>query len=161
MAAFEPVDDATGLGADTAAEVSHADSVTNQILQASVNFQNLSQSRYPLLLRSSSLLLLTHSTLPIQIHAIVVFQVVIVNPSITHGRPPTNSLNRIESFSRSGGRQQTGSLRNRTPPSYVPIKPKGATRGKMRKQSLKRSPHAHNPKPGPKSLPRNPTITIL
>src|SRR5260370_10370164 len=28
---------------------SHADSVTNQILQASANFQNLSQSRYPLL----------------------------------------------------------------------------------------------------------------
>jgi hypothetical protein len=33
---------------------SHADSVTNQILQASANFQNLSQSRYPLLLHNSS-----------------------------------------------------------------------------------------------------------
>ena len=31
---------------------SHADTVTNRILQASANFQNLSQSRYPLLLRN-------------------------------------------------------------------------------------------------------------
>ena len=38
---------------------SHADSVTNQILQASANFQNLSQSRYPLLL-----LLRNYSLLP-------------------------------------------------------------------------------------------------
>jgi len=88
---FRPVDDATGLDADAAAEVSHADSVTNQILQASVNFQNLSQSPILCSLRNSSLLLLTHSTLPIQIHAIVVFQVVIVNPSNTHRRTPTNS----------------------------------------------------------------------
>src|SRR5712692_6620234 len=36
-----------------------ADTVTNRILQASANFQNLSQSRYPLLLRNYSLLLLT------------------------------------------------------------------------------------------------------
>src|SRR6266849_2063934 len=49
----------------------------------------------------------------------------------------------------SGGRQKTGSLRNRTPPCYLPIKPTGATRGKMRNQSLKRSPHAHNPSPNP------------
>ena len=41
--------------------------------------------------RNPPLLLLTHSTLPIQIHAIVVFQVVIVNPSSTQGRTPTNS----------------------------------------------------------------------
>src|SRR6266852_1713081 len=68
----------------------HADSVTNQILQASANFQNLSQSRYPLLLHNSSLLVLTHSTLPIQIRALVVFQI-IVNPSSTHRRTLTNS----------------------------------------------------------------------
>src|SRR5713226_7775375 len=41
---------------------SHADTVTNRILQASANFQNLSQSCYPLLLRNYSLLLLTSST---------------------------------------------------------------------------------------------------
>ena len=70
---------------------SHADSVTNQILQASANFQNLSQSRYPLLLCSSSLLLLIRSTLPIRIRAIIVFQVAIVNPSSTCRRTPTNS----------------------------------------------------------------------
>src|SRR5229473_252761 len=61
----------------------HADSVTNQILQASANFQNLSQSRY--------LLLLSHSTLPIRIRAIVVFQVGNVNRSSTDRRTPTNS----------------------------------------------------------------------
>jgi hypothetical protein len=49
----------------------------------------------------------------------------------------------------SGGRQKTRSLRNRTLPCYLPIKPKGATRGKMRNQSLKLSPHAHNPNPNP------------
>src|SRR5712692_6521781 len=70
---------------------SHADSVTNRILQASANFQNLSQSRYPLLLHNSSLLLLSHSTLPIRIRAIVVFQVGNVNPSSTDRRTPTNS----------------------------------------------------------------------
>ena len=70
---------------------SHADSVTNQILQASANIQNLSQSRYPLLLHNSSLLVLTRSTLPIRIRAIVVFQVVNVNPSSTHRRTSTNS----------------------------------------------------------------------
>jgi hypothetical protein len=37
---------------------SHADTVTNRILQASANFQNLSQSCYSLLLRNLSLLLL-------------------------------------------------------------------------------------------------------
>jgi hypothetical protein len=45
----------------------------------------------------------------------------------------------------SGGRQKAASLRDRTPLCYLPIKPTGATRGKMRNQSLKRSPHAHNP----------------
>ena len=70
---------------------SHADTVTNRILQASANFQNLSQSRYPLLLRNYSLLLLTSSTPRIQIRAILVFQVGNVNPSSTNRRISTNS----------------------------------------------------------------------
>jgi hypothetical protein len=128
---------------------SHADSVTNQILQASANFQNCPSPAIPYPPCNSSLLLLTRSTLPIQIRAIVVFQVVIVNPSNTHRRTSTNSQpNHIGSLCLcSGGRQKTGSLRNRTPPCYLPIKPTGATRGKMRNQSLKRSPHTHNPNP--------------
>ena len=129
---FRPVDDATGLDADAAAESSHADSVTNRILQASANFQNLSQSRYPLLLRNSPLLLLTRSTLAIQIRAIVVFQV---------GNVKLASLTDIGSLYLYGGRLKTESLRTDAPPRYLPIKPKGATRRKMRNQSLKRSPY--------------------
>ena len=46
---------------------SHADTVTNRILEASANFQTLSQSLYHLLLRNFSLLPLTRSTLPIKL----------------------------------------------------------------------------------------------
>src|SRR5216683_6484646 len=62
----------------------------------------------------------------------------------------TRQPNRIGSLCLcSGGRQKAESLRNRTPPCYLPIKPTGATRGKMRNQSLKRNPHAHYPNPNP------------
>src|SRR5712692_3006215 len=88
---FRPVDDATGLGANAAAEVlsrrhSHKPNPTSLS-----QLPNLSQSRYPLLLRNYSLLLLTSSTPRIQIRAILVFQVGNVNPSSTNRRITTNS----------------------------------------------------------------------
>jgi hypothetical protein len=112
---------------------SHADSVTNRILQASANFQTLSQSYYPLLLRSPSLLLLARSTLPIQIRAIVVFQVAIVNPPSTDRRTPRDSpasqyLGSLRLCS--DGRQKNRELEK---PRSSPLPPHQAQRHNTRK----------------------------